>query len=624
MESAIVAQMAQTLAHRGPDWQAEWQDSAQGLHFAHRRLSIIDLSASGNQPMTSADGRWTICFNGEIYNAERLRPRLNYPAGGWRGHSDTEVLLEAIVQWGLSRALENAIGMFALAVWDKQARTLYLARDRAGEKPLYYGRCGADFVFASELKAFHAHPDMQATIDTEALQQYLYFGYVPSPFSIYDGIAKLPPGNIAIVTNAGADVELAAYWTVPTAQPDSTFNDDGATSQALDAMLGDAVALQMRSDMPMGAFLSGGVDSSLIATLMQRAASRPINTYSIGFGDAAYNEAPHAAAVARHLGTEHHELEVNERDCLALVDSLPRIYDEPFADSSQLPSILLARFTRQAVTVALSGDAGDELFGGYTRYMQMAQFGALHRKMPLPTRRAAAWLMRLAPQSLLDQGLRHSPARLRELFSAQRWPKVIAALEAKSPGDIYRSMIVQWPTPPLHRGSRFKSAPDLPPQGTMDIVDWMMRTDFLTYLPDDILTKVDRASMSTSLEVRVPFLDHRVIELAARLPRHQKIRDGVGKHCLRALLYQHVPRSLIDRSKQGFAVPLGRWLRGALRDWGEALLTIDALESSGLDARSVRDLWAAHQSGKVDASSRLWTILMLLAWRAQWTIPFKH
>jgi asparagine synthase (glutamine-hydrolysing) len=622
LSAELTARMAQALAHRGPDQQGAWAEPVHGLHFAHRRLSIIDVSPSGHQPMTSANGRWTICFNGEIYNAERLRPLIGCPAGGWRGHSDTEVLLESIAKWGLRTALEKSIGMFALAVWDRQTRTLFLARDRTGEKPLYYGRSGTDFLFASELKAMRAHPDMQTAIHPEALRQYLYFGYVPAPYSIYDGVSKLLPGHIAVITDSGASITLTPYWQAPLANPDPALEDDNLVALELNALLGDAVGLQMRSDMPMGAFLSGGVDSSLIVALMQRNASRPVRTYSIGFGDTAFNEAPYASAVARHLGTEHNELEVGERDCLALVGALPQIYDEPFADSSQIPSILLARFTRQAVTVALSGDAGDELFGGYTRYTQIAQFGALHNKIPLPLRNMAGWIMRLVPDAVLEQGRRHSPAHLRDLFSVQRWPKVIAALEASNTTDIYRSMIAHWTNPPLQNLSACSmAAPNLPAQGDMDILDWMMRADFLGYLPDDILTKVDRASMSASLEVRVPYLDHRVIELAARLPRRQKIRDGQGKYCLRTLLYQHVPRKLIDRTKQGFAVPLGRWLRSSLRDWGEALLSVEALEAAGLDARTVRAQWQEHQAGQVDASARLWTILMLLSWHVQWNAP---
>ena len=614
--------MTTRIGHRGPDDTGGWIDSGNGIALGQRRLAIIDLSPLGKQPMLSEDGRWAIVFNGEIYNFERIRAQLTAEgvAPAWRGHSDTEVLLAAISAWGVQRALEATIGMFAFALWDRRERTLTLARDRAGEKPLYYGMSGRSLLFGSELKALRAHPDFDATLSRPAVAAYLRFGYVPAPLSIYQQIRKVLPGSY-VTFAPGREEEVVHYWRPPASAPDPALADPGRAEAALEALLTDAIGMQMYADVPMGAFLSGGIDSSTIVALMQKQSSQPVRTFSIGFREAAFNEAQHAAEVARHLGTRHEELYVTARDALDVVPQLPEMFDEPFADSSQIPTYLLAKMTRAHVTVALSGDAGDELFGGYARYFQTQQFERLWAA-PALLRRGAGAAIEAVPARMWDAIGGILPARLAGMLTPARLPKIGAALRCDDIYAVYRRLVSQWPDPQ-------QVAPGLAePPGWMDdpalraaspdMVSWMMAVDFRTYLPDDILVKVDRASMATSLETRVPLLDHRIIEFASRLPMEQKVGRGVGKQILRRILYRHVPQQLIDRPKQGFGVPIAEWLRGPLREWAEELLSVTALERSELfDVEVVRYVWSRHIRGEEDLPYPLWTILMFQAWYAE-------
>lgn len=614
-----VRAMAQATAHRGPDGLGVWTDAAAGIALGHNRLAIIDLTAAGDQPMASADGRWILSFNGEIYNFGAVRDRLaaDGHAVAWRGSSDTEVLLEAIAAWGVRATLATLNGMFAIAVWDRRERRLWLARDRMGEKPLYYGWQGDTFLFGSELKALAVHPAFAREIDRDAVELYLEFGYVPAPYSIYAGISKLPPGSLIEITAAAAASAPEAYWRLPPPCP-------GPPVAVADvaALLGDAVGLRLRADVPMGAFLSGGIDSSLIVALMQQQAARQVRTFSIGFNDVGFDESGHAAAVAAHLGTDHASLTVTSHDALQIIPALPDVYDEPFADSSQLPTCLLAALTREHVTVALSGDGGDEIFGGYTRYLVYDEVWGRLRRVPLPVRRAAAAMTAVLGASVWQVARGIAPAPVARLVSPGRIQRLTNTLTAKSGHDFYERLVTV--------GGR--SGRTLPRPIFVDQHDiehdfaapalGMAFVDAGSYLPDDILVKVDRATMAVGLEGRIPFLDHRVVELAARLPLAAKMGGGVGKRILRDILDTHVPRALLDRPKQGFAVPLGAWLSGPLRDWCSDLLS----ERSGVVAPFVdwaavdRD-WAEHRTGRHDRSARLWTVLMLLAWGRRWTAP---
>jgi asparagine synthase (glutamine-hydrolysing) len=625
---AVLERMAGCIAHRGPDGNGTHVEVETGVGLAHRRLAIIDLTETGKQPMESADGRWVAVFNGEIYNFERLRATMDAEAAApaWRGHSDTEVLLEAVSRWGVEAALQAAIGMFAIALWDRAGRILYLARDRAGEKPLYYGSFGNVLLFGSELKSLRAHPDFQSQISRPALGAYLRYGYVPAPHSIYQNIYKVEPGCLLAFVAGSDEPRKVRYWQPPRLAPDPALSDTTAAARVLEDLLTDAIGLQMRADVPMGAFLSGGVDSSVIVSLMQSQSMRSVKTFSIGFEEAEFNEAPYAAEVAAHLGTDHHEMYVTPRDALDVVPLLPAIYDEPFADSSQIPTYLLSKLTREHVTVSLSGDAGDELFGGYTRYFQSQQFERLW-KIPAWMRAGMASALMGAPGFWQRVGAM-APAGIAGAFTAGRIPKIAAALESRDIYEVYRRLVSQWKDP-----SRLLSSGEEPSgwlddaalrASSPDVPSWMMAVDFRTYLPDDILVKVDRASMAVSLESRVPFLDHRVIEFAARLPLDQKIRGGVGKRLLRDVLYRHVPRSLIERPKQGFGVPIGAWLRGPLRAWADDLLNPARLEADGLlNVSPIRAAWERHQSGAEDLHYQLWTILMFQAWRRDQAVELR-
>lgn len=627
---AVLRDMGQAIAHRGPDDTGIWADIDTGVGLVHRRLSILDLSAAGHQPMVSPSGRYVIVFNGEIYNHLDLRGLLRglRNAGQeWRGHSDTETLLAGFDAWGIAGTVERAIGMFAFAVWDKANRTLTVGRDRLGEKPLYYGWQGDTFLFGSELKALKAHPAFRAGIDRNALALMMRHNAIPAPYSIYQGISKLLPGALLTVSLQNRDAQPQRYWDARKvvasglAQPFTGSPDDAV--EELDRLLRDAVARQMMADVPLGAFLSGGVDSSAIVALMQAQSSRPVRTFTIGFHEAGYNEAEHAKAVAKHLGTDHTELYVTPQQALDVIPRLPTLYDEPFSDSSQIPTFLVSQLTRQHVTVSLSGDAGDELFGGYNRYVLGQRLWNKLSRLPVGIRTILArmmtgvstqgWNRLLGPvQTLLPAGLAQSNI-------GDKLHKGAGVMSARAPADLYRLLVSHWPQPAelVPGATEYPTAltrTGLQPK-TDHFVHQMMALDLLTYLPDDILVKVDRAAMGVSLETRVPLLDHRVVEFAWHLPLDYKLRDGVGKWPLRQVLFRYVPKELIERPKMGFGVPIDSWLRGPLRDWAESLLTESRLREEGsFNPAPIRQKWAEHLSAKRNWQYPLWDVLMFQAW----------
>lgn len=602
---AVAVAMAETLRYRGPDDGGAWVDAEAGVALAHRRLAIVDLSPAGHQPMVSADGRLVIAYNGEIYNSEELRAAL--PGVDWRGHSDTECILEACAAWGIEATLQRLIGMFAFALWDRGARTLWLARDRLGIKPLYWARIGAALLFGSELKALKAHPAFVGDIDRAALGDFLHHAYIPAPRTIYAGVSKLEPGTLLAlpwqgVERVGRWWDLAAVARQGLAEPLDL--PDREAADRLEALLIDAVRRRMIADVPLGSFLSGGIDSSVVTALMQRASSRPVRTFSIGFREQGYDEAQHAAAVARHLGTDHTEMYVAPAQALDLVPELPRWYDEPFADPSQIPTLLLSQMTRRHVTVALSGDGGDELFAGYNRHVLAATLWPRLERAPRWSRRAAAAAIRALPPSTWSALLPMSQA-------GDKLHKLADVLATDARG-LYARLIAQWPRD-LALGAG--GDPPAPAPFAGDVVADMQFRDLSGYLPDDVLTKVDRASMAVALEARVPLLDHRVVAFSWRLPRRQLVRGGQGKWLLREVLYRHVPRHLVERPKAGFSVPIDGWLRGSLRDWGEGMLDECRLSQDGfIRPERVRRAWEEHLSGRRNLQYRLWTVLMFQQW----------
>lgn len=611
-----VTGMVRTLRHRGPDHEGYWVDEAAGLGLGHRRLAIIDLSPAGEQPMVSANGRYVLVYNGEIYNAAELREELGHIA--FRGHSDTEVLLEACASWGVLACVQRLIGEFAFGLWDRETRTLTLARDRLGVKPLYWGRQDRLILFGSELKALRAHPGWRPEIDRDALAGYLRRRYVATPATIYRNVHKLLPGHL-LELGADGSSRLLPFWdpVAVAAEPRSALSDAEAVDE-LEALLRDAVGRQMVADVPLGVFLSGGIDSSLVAALMQVQSSRPVRSFSIGFSEAAFDEAPHAKAVAQHLGTEHTELYVQPNQVLDVVPHLPALFDEPFADSSQVPTHLLAVMTKRQVTVALSGDGGDELFAGYRRYERAERLWWWVSRVPGAWRRLMAARLDAVPRTLWNRVHGLAPAGRFRPWPAGQMEVVTASLGAGSPDIFYRQRFAHWQRPD-HVVRDANEPPNDPDIGiTAQVGDFLTRMqvcDLMSYLPDDILTKVDRATMAVGLEARVPILDHRVVEFALRLPRHQKVRGGTSKWLMRQVLDRHVPIELIDRPKQGFAVPLAAWLRGPLRGWAEDLLDQRRLEREGyFNPSLIRERWNQHLAGKWDWHGHLWDILVFQAW----------
>lgn len=616
--------MTDAIAHRGPDDVGAWRDPEAGAALGHRRLSIIDLSSAGRQPMTSASGRFVIVYNGEIYNHSGVRAELEGigAAPDWRGHSDTEVLLAAIDRWGVRATLERLNGMFAFALWDRETRILTLARDRAGEKPLYFGNMGDFFLFGSELKALTAHPSFEREVDRDSLTLFLRHNYVPAPHSIWRDIRKLPPAHYVEVRDGGRHVgEPLCYWNFRSVAEEGMAHplDNGPhLIDRLEALLTDSVARRMEADVPLGAFLSGGIDSSIVVALMQAQSSRPVRSFTIGFHEKKYDEAAHARAVAAHLGTDHTELYVTPRDALALVPRLPKIWDEPFSDCSQIPTFLVSEMTRRHVTVSLSGDGGDELFGGYHRYFAGMKLWAATSRMPgWPRRALAHGLKARGSLAAATMAMRLMPARYRHLASAERLLNIAGIVGERDPDALYRRLVSHFPEPEeIVIGGREPERE--PADGSPSFDDFrqrMMYRDTLTYLPDDILAKVDRASMAVSLEARAPFLDHRVIEFAWRLPISAKMEGGRGKIALRELLYRHVPKSLVERPKMGFNVPIDTWLKGPLREWAEDLLDEGRLRSEGFfEPAPIRRLWDSYLSGEGRRHHWLWDVLMFQAW----------
>jgi asparagine synthase (glutamine-hydrolysing) len=628
-DGALLRRMSDTIIHRGPDDGGSWVDCEQRIGLGHRRLSIVDLSPAGHQPMMSDSGRYVIAFNGEIYNHLDIRTELEElgQAPTWRGHSDTETLLAGIEAWGVETTLKKSIGMFAIALWDRQTHTLTLARDRMGEKPLYYGWQGSGnervFLFGSELKALKAHPAFAADINRGALCLLLRHNYIPAPYSIYQDIAKLEPGGLLSVSLAQPEPRIWKYWdAIEVARAGVAQPFAGTADQAVDALevlAKDAVRQQMMADVPLGAFLSGGMDSSTVVALMQVQSSRPVKTFTIGFNEEGYNEAVHAKAVARHLGTEHTELYVSPQQAMEVIPRLPGLYCEPFADSSQIPTFLVSQLAKQHVTVSLSGDAGDELFCGYNRYQMTEKLWHKLALVPAPLRALMAKGITALSPTAWDSLSGMIPGAGRYLALGDKLHKGAGVLASATVDELYLGMVshqrnpADWviggQEPPTHlTGLR----PELAGLGA---VERMMALDAISYLQDDILVKVDRAGMGVSLESRVPFLDHRVVEFAWSLPLDYKLREGQTKWPLRQVLYRHVPRELIDRPKMGFGVPLHEWLRGPLRNWAEELLDEARLAREGyFRPAPIRKIWAEHLSGRRNWMAQLWNVLMFQAW----------
>jgi asparagine synthase (glutamine-hydrolysing) len=679
LESAVTG-MASAIQHRGPDDAGVWADANKGVALGFRRLSVLDLSSAGHQPMHSVSGRFVMTFNGEIYNHIQLRELLSRaqvgaPMDSWRGHSDSETLLACFEAWGLEETLMKTVGMFAIALWDTETHTLHLARDRFGEKPLYYGWVTSEsaetnaFVFGSELKALRAYPGFSNSISREALALFMRFMYVPAPYSIYQNIFKLEPGcmlsinistkNFNSVSNVSENplmpavqskpllaptlqgrMQMQRWWSLATVVETGAKNQINSEEEAIETLeqrLKEAIRVQSLADVPLGTFLSGGVDSSTIVALMQDQASRPIKTFTVGFEEAGFDESPHARAVAAHLGTDHNELYITAKQSQSVIADLPVIYDEPFADSSQIPTHLVCKAARQQVTVALSGDAGDELFGGYNRYFWGPRIWRRLAWIPYPIRQTLCAAIHTIPTEGWDAVSRSVNALLPSSLSLARAGNKAHKLAASLYGvhdmdDLYKSLVSEWKDPAqVVKGPNFEfgganSNCGLREPTSMLSDPWpgagvekdelrMMYRDSTTYLPDDILCKVDRAAMAASLETRVPFLDHRVAELAWRLPLNMKIRDGQGKWALRQVLYKYVPKEMIDRPKAGFAIPVGQWLRGPLKDWAEALLDEKRLEVEGyFYSKPIRDKWKQHLSGRYDHTASLWAVLMFQSW----------
>ena len=639
IDPQLLRQMTSVLAHRGPDGDGCWIDRESHVGLGHRRLAVVDLSPQGRQPMVSSDGRWTITYNGEIYNHVALRSQLD-PSGKrrWRGHSDTEILIECIAAWGLERTLSNCVGMFALALWDSQKRVLHLARDRFGEKPLYYGWVGGDFVFGSELKAIQLHPRFSGEIQRHSVEALVRRSYIPAPLSIYKGIFKLEPGCLLSISGealgrqfdtppvpgqSGVGVSISRYWSyrdAVIAGLSEPFQDEQEAADRLHDALMEAIKGQAVADVPVGAFLSGGIDSSLVVGLYQKYSPAPVRTFSIGFDEPRYNEANFAKAVARHFGTEHNERYVTAKEAQEVLPLLPVIYDEPFADSSQIPTFLVSKFAREQVTVAISGDGGDELFGGYNRYLGTAQMWARFNRMPAPVRKVLGRALAALPAGGWDRLAQvipggngqptHFGAKVRKTFST--------LADADSLEELFNSFVCEWGGTRVVTGDYCRdSGPRFDLQLTENApeVVRMMYCDATSFLTDDVLCKVDRAAMANSLETRVPFLDHRVAEVAARIPLAMKVHGNRGKIVLRSLLYRDAPPALFERPKAGFIVPVGEWMKGPLRPWVEAMLDPRRLDEQGFfDGRLLQARWNAHVRNGTDPKPELWPVLMFQTW----------
>lgn len=617
----VASAMGKSLAHRGPDDGSVWADFDAGIALAHRRLAIVDLSEAGRQPMISASGRYVMCYNGEVYNHAVLRADLEARGERFRGHSDTEVMLAGVENWGLAATLDRLVGMFAFALWDRRTRTLSLVRDRLGIKPLYWAVQGGQLSFGSELKALRAVPGFDDRRDLDAVAGFLRHNYIGGTATIYAGVNKLLPGHVLRV-GANGQPSIDAFWrleeVVAEARAKPFIGDVAEAESLLHDTLMEAVSCQMIADVPLGAFLSGGIDSSTVVALMQAQTQRPVKTFSIGFDVAGFNEAEYAKGVAKHLGTDHTEVYVSEAEARAVIPRLPEIYDEPFSDSSQIPTFLVSQIARRDVTVALSGDGGDELFAGYSRYTATERFARTLFAQPRALRRLEAGAIRMFPPAAWTALARALPASRRPTQAADKAYKLASVLEGGF-DDLYRRLVSHWDQPQeilcsevsemAHVWGRDWSA--LVP----DAIEQMQFIDTLTYLPDDILTKVDRASMAVGLEARVPLLDHRVVELSWQLPKKMKIADGQGKAVLRRVLDRYVPRELVERPKMGFGVPLGDWLRGPLRDWADDLLSEAAFAQSGIFAPAqIRTKWQEHRDGTRDWHYPLWDVLMYQAW----------
>lgn len=624
--AATVKAMADTLQHRGPDSAGYWLDLEGKIAFGHRRLAIVDLSEAGHQPMISADARWAVTYNGEVYNFQELRRELEAAGCQFRGSSDTEVIVESVARYGVEATIKRLVGMFALALWDRKGRELYLVRDRLGVKPLYWTVQRGSLMFASELKAFGAHPSWQPRLDVEAADAMLRFSYIPGPATIYRDTFKLPPGSILRAT-IGKEPIIATYWTVFDAiQRGVSSRFNGSPEEAadrLDQLLNDAVSRRMVADVPLGAFLSGGIDSSVVVAQMQASSSTPVRTFSIGFHESGYDEAVHAKAVARHLGTEHTEFYLDATAAQAVISKLPAMFDEPFGDSSQIPTFLVAEMTRRHVTVALSGDGGDELFGGYPRYQAVDGIWRKLRAMPGWSRSGLGRLMQAVPASAWDRVLGSMPWKGIPARPGEKVHRMARMLDARSADEFYQMVMTQ-------RESRLvpaaKGVIGLGLDGALaalvpDFVERMQGFDMQCYLTEDIMAKVDRTTMAVSLEAREPLLDHRLVEFAWTLPKQYKFAQGQGKWLLRQVLYRYVPREMVERPKMGFSIPIDEWLRGPLRNWAADLLEEQRLKMDGLLAvEKVRLLWDEHQARTRNHSTVLWNLLMLQSWKRHYRI----
>ncbi len=626
----VARQMTDTLVLRGPDDEGQWVDESRGIALGHRRLAILDLSPEGHQPMVSVDSRYIIVFNGEIYNFLEIRKQLEQRGYKFRGHSDTEVMLASFCEWGLEKSIKSFNGMFAFALWDRQEKVLHLGRDRFGEKPLYYGWFGSTFLFSSELKALKAYPNFSANVNRGSLTALLRYKYIPAPHTIYENIYQLLPGTFLTIDGEKSSLNPITYWSAREAAEHGAANrfaeSENEAVEQLEQLLKESVALRMISDVPLGAFLSGGIDSSTIVALMQAQSEKPIKTFAIGFAEDEYNESQYAKAVAKHLGTDHTELNVTAQDAFDLIPKIPSLYDEPFADCSQIPTFLLAQMTREKVTVSLSGDGGDELFAGYDRYYDATNIWGKTSSLPNPMRQ------------LVSQGL--------NIFSPQIWNKILAPIAASLPASLTEST----PGEQLQKISEifkfqnmeaiylfllssFKDAPSFVVGGEdlsdainnqnlwsqlSDGIERLMYLDTVSYLPDDILVKVDRASMGVSLESRIPLLDPQIYNFAWSLPMSMKFKNGKRKHILREVLYKYIPSELIDRPKMGFGIPIQSWLRGPLRDWAEDLLAENRLQQEGfLEPKLIRKVWQEHLNEEGDRGYALWNVLMFQAWLAE-------